>query len=70
MQKKIRDISQGIRKLSACKLFQDRRTDIFAYREAIFNQKGCPHWIIGELYVKTSRNAKVNSLDKDDRFLN
>ena len=41
-----------------------------AYREAIFNQKGCPHWIIGELYVKTSRNAKVNSLDKDDRFLN
>ena len=33
----------------ACKPFQDRHTEILAYRGAICNQKGCPmvHWIIG-----------------------
>ena len=61
--KKIRDINQGIRKLSAFKLFQDRRTDIIAYRGAIVNQKGCPklHWTKGMLHTKNEgpRNEKV-----------
>ena len=37
---KIKDLNQEIRKLSAFKLFQDRQTDIFAYRGSICNQKG------------------------------
>ena len=38
---KIWDLYQNIRKLSAFKPSQDIRTDIVAYRGAIFNQKGC-----------------------------
>ena len=64
---KINDLNQEIRKLSAFKPSQDRRTDTVAYRGAICNQKECPmlHWIIGKLHVKhqgpKSRDKKVIS---------
>ena len=53
---KVEDLNQEIRKF----FFQDRWTNIVAYRGAICtmqscNQKGSPmvHWIRGKLYAKT-----------------
>ena len=50
---KIKDLNQEIIKLSAFKPFQDRRTDIVAYKDAIFNQKGGSllDWTKGNLHA-------------------
>ena len=52
-RKKIKTLTQEIRKLSAFKPFQDRRKDIACYRGYLCNPKGSHmvHWIIGKLYA-------------------
>ena len=57
---KTKDLYLEIRKLPSFKPFQDRRTDIVAYRGDICNQKGMPlvHWNIGKLYENISSLLK------------
>ena len=52
---KIKDLNQEILKLLAFKPFQDRRTDIAAFRGAICNQMECcmVHWVTGKLRAKS-----------------
>ena len=54
MQAKNEDLNEEIRELLAFKPFQDRWSDIVAYRGAISNRKrfSMVHWIIGKLYAK------------------
>ena len=48
------------------KQLQAKRTDIVAYRGAVFNQKECPmvHWIKGKLYPKKNKGPD----SKDEQF--